>query len=68
MNPNECLSVINDLVKSKDVDDIANRWCWDLFKWIKGGGLEPDWNKYPAGSLYYHCRMEEWNMELWYRI
>ena len=25
MNPNECLSVINDLVKSKDVDDIANR-------------------------------------------
>ena len=56
MDPNMCLINIDQFIKDQRTGDIVDQWCWHLFNWIKKGGFEPDWNKYPAGNLYYHCR------------
>ena len=56
MDPNETLKWIDNFIakglQGQEVDDC----CEDLYNWVKEGGYEPNWNRYPLGASYYRCR------------
>ena len=56
MDPNETLRVINGFLARHETGDEVDVWCQDLYDWLKKGGFEPNWAKYPLGTSYYRCR------------
>ena len=56
MDPNELLRMIDEAINKREHGNEVDIWCQDLFDWLAKGGFDPEWNKYPLGTSYFHCR------------
>jgi hypothetical protein len=58
MDPNYALKRLDYLVSCHVITNETDCLCHDLFDWIKKGGFEPEWNRYPSGTMYYNCMLK----------
>lgn len=58
MDPNATLEEIDRFVREKESNDELYFLLDDLYDWLKKGGFEPDWEKYPDGTVFYRCKKE----------
>lgn len=55
MDPTATLRLIDLLLKRPQngyAEDLSDH-CTDLYRWLKNGGFEPDWYKYPAAARHF---------------
>ena len=53
MDPNECLKLIDESVKDNDETE-ADWHCYDLMQWLKRGGFQPNWKRYPNATYHFN--------------
>lgn len=51
MDPNATLRAIDQFLKEDDIQ-MATEAAQDLLGWIRKGGFSPNWDKYPAASMF----------------
>jgi hypothetical protein len=58
MDPNACLSKIDDFLLRQEYGNEVDIWCEDLYDWLASGGFEPDWTQHNLGTSYYEIRRD----------
>lgn len=55
--PTKMLGKISMFLAQHRTGEEVDQWVEELYQWIKRGGDEPDWSKYPLGTSYYEARV-----------
>jgi hypothetical protein len=56
MDPQATLQEIDAFIKDGSTGEEVDYLCRALYNWIRLGGFEPNWNRYPVGTAYYKTR------------
>lgn len=53
MDVNAILHMIAEGLEDGDDEDTLNAYCLTLFNWLRGGGVTPEWDRYPSAKEYF---------------
>jgi len=63
MDPNATLASIDHALARVQFDEVAgvevDEACEDLWNWIRRGGFEPNWKRYPIATGWYRSRVQQ---------
>ena len=63
MDPNTTLATIDHALARVQFDEAAgvevDEACEDLWGWLRRGGFEPDWKRYPIATGFYRSRVQQ---------